>query len=100
MILRRTSSKRVPSRVFAKEYEQTAKLSALGNAVDHAIEWLNCPVSRHRHREIERAGGLKAMADAPVAHHQRLTPNLSQLEALPSSPPSSKRAKSPRCCLL
>jgi len=54
VVLSRTSSKLVPSRVFAKEYEQAAELSALGNAVGHAIEWLNCPVAGHRPREIER----------------------------------------------
>ncbi len=38
VVLRRTSPELVPSRVFAQEYERAAKLSAVGNAVDHAIE--------------------------------------------------------------
>jgi hypothetical protein len=35
VVLRRTALELVPSRVFAKEYERAAQLSALGNAFDH-----------------------------------------------------------------
>jgi hypothetical protein len=41
--------------------------------------------------------GLETMVDAQVARYQCLTRHLSQLEALPSNPPSSNRAKSTRC---
>ena len=68
VVLRRTAPELVPSCVFAKEYERAAKLSALGNAVDHAIEW------------VELSPGSRAAMGAARSR---------------ANPPSSNRAKSP-----
>jgi hypothetical protein len=72
------------------------------NAAELAQALVNFPIAPPRKRRLlgllcPLSTAIETMVDAQVVRYQRLTRHLSQLEALPSNPPSSNRAKSTRC---